>query len=152
MSSGAYPRGPQLPTGPAGLPTGPSRARLLSLLGAPARTGARPRSAAEAAQQPSRGAVQRCRAEVPCRGAVQRCRAEVPCRGAVHGVTAPSRCPRDALEMRTCHPPPPPTPAIHPPHPPRTRPGKSFFKKSKQPAAVDLTRKNVRESLRQVGH
>jgi ribosome biogenesis protein UTP30 len=27
--------------------------------------------------------------------------------------------------------------------------GKSFFKKSKQPAAVDLTRKNVRESLRQ---
>tara|TARA_B100000795_G_scaffold115516_1_gene85795 strand:+ start:218 stop:343 length:126 start_codon:yes stop_codon:yes gene_type:complete len=35
--------------------------------------------------------------------------------------------------------------------PPRTHPGKSFFKKSKQPAAVDLTRKNVRESLRQVG-
>jgi len=27
--------------------------------------------------------------------------------------------------------------------------GKSFFKKSKQPAAVDLTRKNVREALRQ---
>ena len=27
--------------------------------------------------------------------------------------------------------------------------GKSFFKKNKQPAAVDLTRKNVREALRQ---
>ena len=76
---------------------------------------------------------------MPCRGAVQRCRAEVPC--------TVSQRPRDALEMPSrCGL------AIHPRHPPRTRPGKSFFKKSKQPAAVDLTRKNVRESLRQVGH
>jgi hypothetical protein len=61
----------------------------------------------------------------------------------------PSRC---GLAIHPRHPPPPSTPATHPRHPPRTRPGKSFFKKSKQPAAVDLTRKNVRESLRQVGH
>ena len=76
---------------------------------------------------------------MPCRGAVQRCRAR--CHSALE---MPSRCPRDA-DL-------PSTPATHPRHPPRTRPGKSFFKKSKQPAAVDLTRKNVRESLRQVGH
>ena len=65
---------------------------------------------------------------------------------------------RSALEMPTCHTRTRathaharPAPATHPRHLPRTHPGKSFFKKSKQPAAVDLTRKNVREALRQVG-